>query len=1339
MRMARSSTLSSLNSNSGPSLRYNHPMAWSAYFSGDERRVTVKRPSGSHIYFKAEEGSCDASPIGSSRKSDYRVRLLNQDLTVNLQGTPAFMDMVLPSGMVLRFSASTGEVVSVTSSSGHIMTAEEYAKKVQVTYNQNGSLNSVYSRAQGLMRSIPGNNSLTLEWYAPANVSVSNDGEFTVTGEPYKTAVYETSVENGATVTRITNQRAGQEPHFIERREEGNKVSIIKGEGDERIVRTIERNALPGSKWERIETVRSINDSRPSRSTRTVKKYTDGGWLTISSTEGYNTSLAQTTLYTYNDQYRVSLEIQPDGGYTRYEYDDQGRVVLQATPWTGGGEKGMRTTYADLSFNDFRPATEKEIIIAEDGMETVLSERVYAYNDTPQANCITVTETALGSDQVHTRVEETYGEAASYPYARGRQKMRQGIDGVQTVCTYEATTDHGGVHKVTETAQANGRVIPGQSTRKVEYIAANGTTTRKEQYVHTGGDWSLISSEDYEYDAELKRIKTTKGNGRFSTTEWMCCGPLRETDEDGVVTSYSYNTAKQLVETIRSATETTPETITSYMKDTAGRTTATRRDVGSMTTTESIEYDDLGRIVSKTDALGRVTRTEYSNDGLTTTVTAPSGATLVTQTYYDGTTIMEGGTGQREMETRQELTPEGILTTTLSHGVVLSRTLKNGFGQISRQEEPNTHGGFIVTRNSYNVKGQLIHTQIEDMAPTITTYDELGRTMKQVILLDELHPDDATKNRIAESSMCYQIREDGIYQKQTSTTYNADGLPLTQTTENMVSRLDPVLESKVLSTDIYGQQSIQWTEYTAPAQRTQFSRIPTSDIIAKSFVVDGFTINRNDHVGIHFSQERSYTSTGMILKQTDSRNNTTITETDIVGRKIKVTDPAGNNTTTSYQTCCDAVACITDAMGGTTCYSYDIRGRKAAEYGTAIQPACFSYDEADRIIALTTFRANEGDITVDPSGRTDGDTTTWLYDATTGLELKKTYADGSCTVKTYDKLNRLETLTRARGIVTTYQYAPATGELVSVSHSDDTQPWFYAYNHLGQMISVCDASGTRELSYDTYGKMIQDTSFSMVESSLQEDFDLFGRPAGYRLMIGTRTVQHSHLDYGRQGAMIGMNLEGSVSPFTWEYDETSGFLNQLSYPNGMVRKNTYHPKLNPLASIGYEKTQNGQTVAAHQYEYDSLMRPVQRRDSWEAATPVTPRDFTYNSRSELVEDRIGQDGSFSYQYDNIGNRKSARQLEEEVSYEANQLNQYTDVTGETELFTPSFDPDGNQTTIKTSMGIWEVSYDANNRPVSFTSEDGRITVTCGYDYQGRRFEKKVAVSGAITSHAHYLY
>ena len=231
-----------------------------------------------------------------------------------------------------------------------------------------------------------------------------------------------------------------------------------------------------------------------------------------------------------------------------------------------------------------------------------------------------------------------------------------------------------------ETVQANGSIVPGQSTRNVEYIAENGATTRREQYVHTGEDWSLIASEDYEYDDEQRLIKTTKGNGRTSTTEWMCCGPLRETDEDGITTSYGYNSAKQLVETIRSVTETTPETITSYTRDAAGRKVSTRRDIGAMTTVEGTQYDDLGRVVSSTDILGRVTRTEYREDYLTTTITTPSGATLPTKRYYDGTAILQGGPGQREMETRLELTEEGILTTTLSKGAILSRNLENGFG-----------------------------------------------------------------------------------------------------------------------------------------------------------------------------------------------------------------------------------------------------------------------------------------------------------------------------------------------------------------------------------------------------------------------------------------------------------------------------------------------------------------------------------------------------------------------------------------------------------------------------------------------------------------------------------
>ena len=54
----------------------------------------------------------------------------------------------------------------------------------------------------------------------------------------------------------------------------------------------------------------------------------------------------------------------------------------------------------------------------------------------------------------------------------------------------------------------------------------------------------------------------------------------------------------------------------------------------------------------------------------------------------------------------------------------------------------------------------------------------------------------------------------------------------------------------------------------------------------------------------------------------------------------------------------------------------------------------------------------------------------------------------------------------------------------------------------------------------------------------REEYDAQGRSNGYRLMLGTRTVQLSHLDYDHQGGIIRMNLEGLESSFTWRYDPT---------------------------------------------------------------------------------------------------------------------------------------------------------------------------------------------------------
>ena len=57
---------------------------------------------------------------------------------------------------------------------------------------------------------------------------------------------------------------------------------------------------------------------------------------------------------------------------------------------------------------------------------------------------------------------------------------------------------------------------------------------------------------------------------------------------------------------------------------------------------------------------------------------------------------------------------------------------------------------------------------------------------------------------------------------------------------------------------------------------------------------------------------------------------------------------------------------------------------------------------------------------------------------------------------------------------------------------------------------------------------------------------------------------------------------------------------------------------------------------------------------------------------------------------------------------------------------------------RTSTGIWTVAYNSANRAVSFTSRGGATVVECGYDYQGRRYMKKVTQNGTVTSHERYL-
>ncbi|MBE6436037.1 MAG: RHS repeat protein, partial [Akkermansiaceae bacterium] len=1091
-------------------------------------------------------------------------------------------------------------------------------------------------------------------------------------------------------------------------------------------------------------------------------QYTEGGWLLIERKEGFGSELEQTEQFFYNEQFRLSRSFRHNGHYSLYSYDTEGRVTEVTSPKADGMKSITRTTYANGRFFDNRPATVTEFNVNANGTEVLFRTTSHVYEDTAAVEKVTTTVTAGGSNQQQVSIEETYANPAN-AYAAGKPKFSQGIDGVQTWHEYATTTEHGAVQVHTSITKVNGELVAAQSRKSESFFAANDSVIFEQESIWNGAQWLLLDTTAYEHDEQQRITKTTRGNGRFSTTTWMCCGRLSETDEDGITTTYAYDSARQLTEVSRSAvydgdTCITPETITEYTRDAEGRVLSTTRRIGAMETTESTEFDALGRVTKQTDVLGRMTTTSYSADGLITTVTTPAGATAITTRNTDGSTASIGGTAQRSLVYVYDINGNSERhTTKLANGTTIAQSITNGFGQTTVQAQAST-SGFIYTRSEFNAKGQLTKQyqdtgwNTEKTAATLYEYDSFGNVSKQTLALSST----PTKDNSPVVEMVYSVEsaEDGVYSVTTQTRYNAEGTALTSSQKQLISQLTNVA-GKSITIDERGNSRTDWSVLTAPTKVTSYSSIPTSAITAESLAIDGFTVYQKDYAGIISTAARNYTASGMVLVNTDGRNNATTAITDLAGRTVSVTDAANNTTTTVYDSVHDLPAVVTDAQGNTACYKYDHRGRKIAEWGTALQPACFGYDELNNMTSLRTFRSGSESINTDPSERTDYDPTTWVFDAATGLELSKTYADNTSVVKTYDAYNRLATETNARGYMKVHTYEHARGLLLNITYyyslqegetepvvNNFTSPCSFAYNHLGQLVQVIDAAGTRTLGYNNFGEQETDSLLADgVTHLITELRDEFGRSIGYTYAKNGAVQQTVSTGYGTDGRIntAGFVHGGEMKQFGYTYLAGSNLLQVLNKPSGMSLTHTYETTRDLLTGIAYYR---GSTLVAQRtYSYDTLGRPTARHTARQGS--VVNDTFTHNTRSELVTAQVNGT-NYEYAYDNIGNRTAATEGDEVTGYASNELNQYTMIRRSAEdFFVPEFDADGNQYHIQTETGDWALNYNAANRPTDFScmDEEGNfLTVKCDYDFMGRRvFKKVISGAGTVTSHQRFIY
>ena len=566
------------------------------------------------------------------------------------------------------------------------------------------------------------------------------------------------------------------------------------------------------------------------------------------------------------------------------------------------------------------------------------------------------------------------------------------------------------------------------------------------------------------------------------------------------------------------------------------------------------------------------------------------------------------------------------------------------------------------------------------------------------------------------------------------TRFNAATQPLASTQKQLISKLSPTLEEKDITINERCLTSTKWKVYNDGTKRTRYNTVPTSNITAETIMADGFTFSQKDTANINTTTTRSFTAVGMVFTQTDGRGNITTKVADVAGRTLTVTDAAGNVTTMAYDTSHDLPIMITDAQGNTSCYRYDERGRKIAEWGTGIQPVCYAYDSVDRLVSLTTFRVSAETISTDPTGRTDGDTTAWGYHDASGMETSKTYADGKSVTKTYDAYNRPLTETDGRGVVKTHSYEQARGLLLGTTYSDGTTARAYSYNHLGQLTQIVDDAGTRTIGYNAYNEQETDSLFAGGKTHLVTELrDGYGRSSGYTYANNGSVQQTVSTGYGTDGriASAGFVHGGVQKLFTYSYLPGTNLLQTLMKPNNMTLTQSYEEKRDLLIGQLYKRSNT--SVASRAYTYDTLGRPMTRSTSRDGST--VNDSFGYNSRSELNIATVNNE-AYAYDYDNIGNRETAQEAAESAtSYESNQLNQYTAIGD----FAPTFDDAGNQAKVKTSTGIWSVVYNAENRPTLFANADSGTIVECSYDYMGRRATKKVTVNGSVTLHQRFLY
>ncbi|MET3422299.1 RHS repeat-associated protein [Actinoplanes tereljensis] len=698
------------------------------------------------------------------------------------------------------------------------------------------------------------------------------------------------------------------------------------------------------------------------------------------------------------------------------------------------------------------------------------------------------------------------------------------------------------------------------------------------------------------------------------------------TDALGHTVSYGYDAFDQL------------QTITDAL---GGQTVLSVDDRGLITASEDplhkvtrMTYDAFGNLLTRTSPLGEKTLYAYDLVGRPTSTTDPRGsltgakpADFTTRWVYDDLDRLRKTFAPGKADPAESVYDTvGQLVKTIDP---LGNETSNRYGKVLSQLQSTTDPEGNTSSYTYTAAGRQKSSTDAAGGRTTYAYDVRGNLASTVSPRGNVkgaNPADFT------TTYTYDFNNNLI---RTSHPYPGGGFVSIDSRfdelNRLIARIDPFGATTRTRYDNNGNVSATvdatgrtlTTDYDA-LDRPTATHSPAGGTSVQEYDLAGHLIKSTAAAG--GSTTFTYDDDGNLVTSVDARGNepgadpaayTTRYAYDVARNQVSVTDPLGNAVRTAYDannrtvTVTDANAHtakygyddgdrllkVTGPDGGVTGYAYDRNGRSTARVDPNGHVNRYAYDVLGRLIS-----------SIDPLGRQG----TYRYDA-------EGHAIASVVPGSAD--------VTARTISTTYDIlGRRVGQDVG-----GTLMYAWGYDARNQTTSMADQAGLRLQNYDEAGLL---TSVTRGGQTYSYGYDLNGNVTTRTWPDGTKVGS----SFDASNELTGLTVQGGVAgsqqaAYGFDYD-AAGNLSRTTYPGGGLVTDRGYDTAGRLVDV--HSHGDAGTVARYQLTRDGSGNPTAITTTRAAAQTV---DYTYD-KSDRLASATGPTGSWSYRYDQVGNRVS---------------------------------------------------------------------------------------------------